>query len=198
MGLFILAVGIVFSIKANIGVSPVSSMAYSITLITAVDMGIVTVVWQCAMVLIQLAVYRKDFPKKDWLQVPVGVVFGSFTSLALALMAFIPISTNIFLSIFYDIISIVVIALGICLYVRADIVAQANEGVVAMMADKLNMDFSQAKIRFDILMAVLSGVLCLTFTKSWGSIGIGTIASAFLIGPCVGIWGKILFDKEKV
>ena len=43
VGLFLLALGATFSIIADIGVSPVTSLAYALALLTGLSVGIMTV-----------------------------------------------------------------------------------------------------------------------------------------------------------
>ena len=41
LGLFIMALGVTFSVKSALGVSPVTSLAHVVSLITRIDLGIV-------------------------------------------------------------------------------------------------------------------------------------------------------------
>ncbi len=198
-GLFILALGVAFAIAANLGVSPVSSVPYSITLVTGIDMGIVTIGWQCSLVLLQFFIYgRKDFKMSYLLQVPVSFAFGLLTSTAnyIVLDVLALSIESIVIKVIMLLISIVIIALGLSLYVRANIMYQSNEGFVAAIATKTGKEFPKIKIICDLCMAAFSTGICLIFTGGFGSIGLGTLVSAFLIAPVMGVIMKML-DKFK-
>ncbi len=81
MGFLIMTMGVALSVKSNLGVSPVSSIPYTITCVWGMEMGRATVVFHCVLVLIQIIILRKKFKIKNLLQVPVGILFGSFTTL---------------------------------------------------------------------------------------------------------------------
>ncbi len=196
-GLFIMTLGIAVSIKADLGVSPVSSLPYTLTLTVGIEMGKATILWQSLMVLAQLLILRKDFKKRYWLQILVGIVFGYFTTFANGLMALLPSPGNLLLRAALLAASVLLIALGLAIYVRADIMNIANEGVMQAVSFKTGVAFSRVKMAFDISMAVLSAVICLLVTGGLGSIGVGTVAAAVLVGPCVGLFNRALFVREE-
>ena len=80
VGLFIMTAGIAISVKSNLGVSPVSSIPYTVTRCWGLEMGKATILFHCVLVLIQVLILRKRFQLKSLLQIPVGIVFGYFTT----------------------------------------------------------------------------------------------------------------------
>ena len=68
IGLFIMATGVAFSIISLLGTTPISSIAYSLTLITNVDIGITTFLFNVLLVVIQFIILRSRFHKKRLLQ----------------------------------------------------------------------------------------------------------------------------------
>lgn len=68
------------SVKSNLGVSPVSSIPYTITRITGLEMGKATILFHIVLVALQILILRKAFKIKNLLQVVVGVVFGYYTA----------------------------------------------------------------------------------------------------------------------
>lgn len=90
VGLFIMTAGIAISVKSNLGVSPVSSIPYTVTRCWGLEMGKATILFHCVLVLIQVLILRKRFQLKSLLQIPVGIVFGYFTTFCNYLMTFAP------------------------------------------------------------------------------------------------------------
>lgn len=78
-GFFIMTIGIALSVKSNLGVSPVSSIPYTMTCVWGIEMGKATILFHIVLVLLQILILRKKFEVKNLLQIPVGVVFGYFT-----------------------------------------------------------------------------------------------------------------------
>ena len=76
VGLFIMTIGIALSVKSNLGVSPVSSIPYTMTCVWGIEMGKATIIFHAALVLIQILILRKRFKPINLLQVVVGIVFG--------------------------------------------------------------------------------------------------------------------------
>lgn len=71
MGLFIMTLGVSISVKSNLGVSPVSSIPYTMTCVWGIEMGRATIIFHIALVLLQIAVLRRKFKPINLLQVPV-------------------------------------------------------------------------------------------------------------------------------
>lgn len=80
-GFLIMTMGIAISVKSNLGVSPVSSIPYTMTCVWGIEMGLATVILHFALVILQIILLRKSFELKNLLQIPVGILFGSFTTL---------------------------------------------------------------------------------------------------------------------
>ena len=65
----------------------------------------------------------------------------------------------------------------------ADIAPLPGEGCVESVAIVTEWRFSSIKIAFDAIMVVISIAMCYFFyTTPWGSVNIGTVISAFMVG----------------
>lgn len=58
----------------------------------------------------------------------------------------------------------------------------AGEGVIQAVSEVSGIALSKIRVGFDVSMVVISLVTCLIFIKSLGSVGIGTIIAAVLVG----------------
>ena len=186
LGLFIMTTGIAISVKSNLGVSPVSSIPYTMTRCWEIEMGKATILFHCVLVLIQILILRKNFKLKSLLQIPVGIIFGYFTSFCNYLMTFVLSPKNIVICIGMILISIVLVAVGIFFYLPANIMPLAGEGVMQAVSDVTKIAFPKVKVAFDITMVVISLITCLMVIHNIGSVGLGTIMSAILVGVVLG------------
>lgn len=195
-GLFIMTVGIAFSVRSDLGVSPVSSIPYTLTVVWNVEMGLATFLFHIVLVLIQILLLRKKFKPKNLLQVAVGVVFGLFTTLCNNLVMMIPISDSLAVRAGLLAVSIIVVAIGLFLYVPADIMPLAGEGTMLAISEITGFKFSGVKIGFDVSVSMISLAVCLIAIHGMGSVGVGTVVSAVLTGLILGIINRLFGEKR--
>lgn len=196
IGLFVMTIGIALSVKSNLGVSPVSSIPYTITCVWGIEMGKATILFHIILVILQILLLRKNFKPVQLLQVPVGVVFGYFTTFCNYMACFLPTPENLAIRIFMVLLSTVFVAFGIFLYLPADLIPLAGEGCMQAVSSVTRIEFSKVKIGFDCTMVVVSAVTCLGALHSLGSVGIGTIIAAILVGTFVGVINRA-FGKQR-
>ncbi|MDO5850717.1 MAG: DUF6198 family protein [Methanobacteriaceae archaeon] len=192
-GLFIFTIAIGLSIRANLGISPVSSVPYTLTVVWGIEIGIATIIFHIALIIIQILLLRKQFKIRNLLQVPMGIIFGAFTSFSVWLVSFLPPASNIIISLIYLALSIILVAIGELLYLPPNIVPLASSGFVQAISVVTGVEFEKIKVISDITMIVGSGVVCLIFIHNLGSVGIGTVISAALIGTTMGVIMKIFY-----
>lgn len=196
VGLFIMTIGIALSVKSNLGVSPVSSIPYTMTCVWGIEMGKATIIFHAALVLIQILILRKRFKPINLLQVVVGIVFGYFTTFCNYLATYLPSTDNMVMRIVLMLVSTVFIAVGIFFYLPADLIPLAGEGVMQAVSDVTKIEFSKVKIGFDCSMVVISVITCLICIHSLGSVGVGTVIAAFLVGFNLGRVNKAFGAKR--
>lgn len=181
-GLFVMSLGVGLSIKSGLGVTPISSIPYSLTLASGANIGITTIIFNAILVFLQIPILKKRFKAKRLLQLINTVMFGYFTDLSLWIlspMPGLPLDVNFTLLI----VSMFLIAVGILIYMPANIAPLPGEGVVEAISLAYNKRFSKVKVCFDTSMVVLSLIICGLFTADiFGSVNIGTILAAIFIG----------------
>ena len=184
-GLFLITLGVAFSIKSGLGSTPVASIPYALNLIWKLDLGITTFMFQIFLVFIELVLLRGGFKRKHFLQVFVSLIFGVFTSFSISLMGFVPQAGSMPTAFLMCIISVFLIALGIFFYVPTNIVPVSVEGAIQAIAIVTDNPFPRVKVCFDVAVVSSSLILCCVFLGNFGSVGIGTIIGAVFIGYVV-------------
>lgn len=176
-----MSLGVGLSIKSGLGVTPISSIPYSLTLASGVNIGITTVIFNVLLVFLQIPILKKRFNPKRLLQLINAFMFGYFTDLSLWIlspMPDLPLDVNFTLLI----VSMFLIAAGI-LYMPANIAPLPGEGVVEAVSLAYDKRFSKVKVCFDTSMVVLSLIICGLFTSDiLGSVNVGTVLAAIFIG----------------
>ena len=175
--------GVAFSIVSTLGTTPISSIAYALALITNLSVGTTTFIFNAALILIQFIILRSRFHKKRLLQLINCVVFSYFIDVALNIVSLIPFDGSIPMMALYLVISILLIALGIFIYMPANIAPLPGEGCVEAIAIVTNWRFSTIKICFDATVVITALIMCgLWYTNVFGAVYIGTVISAFMVG----------------
>ena len=195
-GLLIMTLGVAVSVKSDLGVSPVSSIPYTMTCVWGIEMGKATIFFHAALVLVQVILLRRKFQLKNLLQIPVGVLFGYMTTFSNPLMTFLPDPGNIYIRLGMVVISTVLVAIGLFFYVPADIIPLAGEGVMLAISKVSDKAFSTVKIAFDVTMVVISLITCLILIHSLGSVGIGTVIAAVMVGMVLKLITKLFGEAR--
>ena len=186
VGLLIMSMGVAFSIISTLGTTPISSISYSLALITNINIGITTFLFNASLILIQFLILKSKFKKKRLLQIINCILFGYFTDISLYAVSFIHFEPSLIISILFLFVSIILTAFGIFIYMPANIAPLPGEGCVEAISIVSNWRFSSIKILFDASMVITSLLLCgLFYTNIFGAVYIGTFVSAFMVGFCL-------------
>ena len=185
LGFLIMTMGIAVTVKSGMGTTPVAALPYTMTCIWGIEMGRATILVHTALVLVQLLLLRKRFKPVNLLQVPVGVLFGAFTTFCNGLMTAIPNPQSLPLRLMMTLLGIFLLAFGVFLYVPTGFVPLAVEGAVLAIADVTGAKFSTVKVAFDSTLVAISLIACLIVLHRPGSVGVGTVAAALLVGTVI-------------
>lgn len=188
ISLFIIALGISLITRSDLGTSPITSVPYVASLNTPVSLGTYFFLFTIILICMQMLLLGKkgimERKVELLMQFPVAFVLSVFTDFGMWLTAgYIP--EAYYVKIISLIIGCIVLALGICLEVTADVTMISAEYTIQFATMRFKKDFGAIKIGFDVSL-VLFAILC-----SWllsGKIeGVreGTIIAALITGPFV-------------
>ena len=198
LSLFIISLGASLSIKANLGTSPLICFPYVSSLIVKLSVGEVMFVFTIIFILIQVLLLRKDFERRQYLQLVVGTIFSFFVDFSMMLVNFInPVGyVNQMLLLLF---SCVVVAFGVLLEIQTEIVYLPADGVIVAISKVLKREFSMVKPFVDSSMVIIAAILSVVFLGYLAGVREGTIISAIIIGPIVKVLKKY-FDSyiEKI
>lgn len=182
LGLLILAIGVAFCANSKLGISPVTSLPYVISLATGFKLGNCVTAVFVVFIALQILILRKDFNPINFTQLFFSWLFGFFNDFAKSLVGDFTIPTYAGQLVLLAI-GIVVAAIGVSLYVDAGLVNMPMEGLVAAIAAKQKkFAFHQIKVFLDCLIVVISATLSLVMMHSLQGVREGTILCALLIG----------------
>ena len=192
IGLGIMAFGVAFSIKGDLGTSPISSLPYVTGQISGLTVGQTTIIMHCVFIVIQILLLRRQFKPVQLLQLPVAIIFGYLTDLAVwAVGAFS--YSSYWQQWIYCILGILLVGVGVSFEVVAGAVTLAGEGVVLAVCQVTGQPFGRMKVSFDVTLVVLSVILSFIFLHGLYGVREGTVAAAL----CVGMVSKTLNPRLK-
>lgn len=193
ISLFFAALGVAFTKRGELGVSPISSVANVMSCkFDSLSLGTWLIIWNGILIVGQIAILGKRFQPIQILQVPVSFLFGWFTDLGMWMVSFIP-ADRYPVRLIMVIVGVVILGFGISLSVIANVIMNSGEAFVKVVSDKLHKEFGNVKIAFDVFCVVLALVLSLLFFH-FSIVGTreGTIISALLTGVVVKFFsGKL-------
>lgn len=191
LGLIIMAFGIAFSIKADLGTSPISSLPYATSEIFGVSVGTTTIIMNFGFVFLQILILRKQYEWFQLLQLPAAVLFGTVIDLAESVLE--PLScAGYFHQWLFCIAGIILVALGVSVEVKANLVTTAGEGIVLAICKVAPVKFGNMKVIFDVTLVCISVVLALLFLGRLSGVREGTVVAAILIGQITKIFSAML------
>ena len=163
ISLFFIAVGVAFTKRSALGVSPISSVANMLSLkFTFLSMGNWLLVWNCILIAGQIVVLRIRFQLYQLLQLPLSILFGYFTDLAMTMISGIPITA--YLSQLVMLIGGgVVLGVGVSLSVIANVIMNSAEAFVKAVSDVTDINFGNIKVAFDVACVIISVSLSIVF-----------------------------------
>lgn len=192
IGLFIVSMGVAFSIISDLGVSPISSIPYVVSVLSAIDIGVCTTIFMSALIVVQLIILRRDFKPIYIFQLVSSVIFGYFVSFSTNLTSGIDLGGNYWLSLLFCGISVVLIGFGLCLYLAPKFIVLPGEGVMQAMTKKFNLPMFVCKTIFDCCVVLIAIVSAVVFSGALFGVREGTIIAALCVGVVLKFFQNLL------
>lgn len=205
IGLFIMAIGVALSIKANLGTSPVSCVPYVYSLGFPMTVGLLSIIVNVLMILLQIVLLRKEYQLIQLVQLPVALIFGFFIDFAMFLLSGLQTSNYIY-QWTLCLLSCVIIAFGVFLEVKANVTYLAGEGLSIAISKAFNKEFGKAKVGVDASLVIIGVASSFILLHRLEGIREGTIAAALLVGTIARFYNKnfkfidslVYIDKKEV
>lgn len=191
-GMFFMSSGVAFSIISNLGVSPISSVPYAISVLSGIDIGVLTTMFMMSLIVVQLIILRKDFKLIYLAQIICSFIFGGFVSLTTYLTSGIDLGGNYFLSLLFCGLSIIMIGFGLSFYLAPKFVILPGEGVMQAMTTKFGLPMYASKIIFDCITVALAVAIALISKGGIFGVREGTVLAAIAVGFVLKFFQRLL------
>ena len=181
LGLTIMSFGIAFSIQAGLGTSPISSLPYVVSRLTPFSVGAATIALHCTLILLQIALLRRQYDPIQLLQLPAALVFGLLTDFSVWGLQGVT-CTSYPMRWLLCAIGILLVGVGVSFEVTAGVVTLAGEGMVLAVCRVFPVKFAAAKVGLDVTLVLLASILSLLFLGELTGVREGTAAAALCVG----------------
>ena len=207
-GLVILAVGITLNTKTTLGVSPIISVAYSVSQIWDLNFANVTFFWYGVFIVVEMALHLlrrpPDWKRKlaaDGLQVVVSLISTRFIDLFGTL---IPVFETAYPHSFAGsvpgrflllLLAILLTGVGAGMSLFARIVPNPGDGIVQGISDFTGISTGMTKNLVDLSCVILTVALSLLFAGKVIGIGVGTLTAVLGVGRVVAVFERLFGAK---
>lgn len=181
VGLFLIAFGVGFIIKADMGVLPTTCLPFVVSNVTGITIGKAVILFNGALIIGQIFILRKNYKMVQLLQIMICLGFGYITDFAWMVLKDIHVSGNKMRWVFF-LTGVLISAAGVSIEVISGTATLATEGFVLAVSQTLSVRFGTMKVIFDAFLVLISLFVSWMFLHSIEGIGEGTLLSAVLLG----------------
>lgn len=167
---------------AAFGNNPFSSMGMALSAFTGVSFGTMTLIINIVLFVVQLSLGRHLFNIGTVINM---VVVGYIAEFTLRIFPFSPDMTG---RIILLIVSVLVLSLGASLYFTADLGVAPYDAMAFIIQKYSKLPYWISRVMTDVVCVAV----CIAFG---GVFGIGTVISAFCLGPFISFFNKYVSEK---
>ena len=193
VGVSLMSLGISFSIKSDLGTSPISCVPYVLSLAFPLSVGEFTIIFNVFLVLFQMALL-KEIKLKQISQIFVCILFGYMTDFNLWILSSM-VPSNYLEQWLICILGAFVLAFGLNIEVKSDITMLPGDGCVQAISEVLNKDFGKVKPFFDLSMVIMGIVFAYLFLHRLAGVREGTVFAAIAVGFIIQFYNRIFGYK---
>ena len=191
-GIFIASIGVVLSVNAGLGVSPVNSLPFVLSRITSLTMGTCLMIVMVACLSLEILIMRKDFKWYNLARLLFVPIFGLFVDLGYLLIGGLYIPTY-FGRLFMLLLGIPLISAGISLHIAVQLIYLPPEGLADSITKKLpNSQFHRVRMVLDMGFVSLAAILSLVFLSGLQGVREGTLLAAIFVGKCIPYTSRLV------
>lgn len=222
LGLLALALGLTLNTKAGLGVSAIISVSYSISLISGVSFGDVTLWLYAVFVLIEMLLHlihtkkqekesdaalvnanrrsRKLILFMDVLQIPLSIIFTRFLNVFSAVIPDLPTEGTGTAALMAARLAVLLLAItltgiGAAMSLNMRIIPNPGDGIVQAIADCIHRNVGFTKNCFDVVNITISVIIGFVFAGRLEGVGIGTLFAVIGVGRVIAVFNH--FTQEK-
>jgi uncharacterized membrane protein YczE len=187
VGMLALALGITLNTKTGLGVSPIISVAYSVSEIWHLNFGDMTFLLYALFVAAQFALRGRNSRWYDLLQLVVSLVFSRFLNLFSACITYDSGNHSFVVNLLLLALAIALTGVGVSMTVNMRLIPNPGDGIVQAVAERAGWEQGFAKNVFDLGCVAATILIGLLFAHRVIGISIGTVLAMIGVGRVVAL-----------
>lgn len=195
LGMAVLALGITLNTKTALGVSPIISVAYSVSQIFSLNFGDMTFLLYVLFVIVQLFLRDKKERIATLLQIVVSLIFSRFLNLFDLLIPYSGADHGMAANLALLGLAILLTGAGVAMTVDMRLVPNPGDGIVQAIAERIGRDQGFTKNIFDMGCVLATAAVGLVCSGEVIGIGIGTIAAMIGVGRAIALVNHFFKDR---
>lgn len=224
LGLLVLALGLTLNTKTGLGVSPIISVAYSISTIFDHNFGNMTLALYSIFVIIEMILHllrsrrtgrlaeeplvhanrtdRKLTLLMDFLQIPLSLIFTRFLNVFSAVLPDLygegkESASDMAIRLVFLVIAIMLTGIGAAMSLNMRIIPNPGDGIVQAIADCIHKGVGFTKNCFDLVNISITITVSFLFAGHLVGIGIGTVLAMIGVGRTIAVFNHFTYQKMK-
>lgn len=198
-GLYFLAMGVALIVRSSLGVTPISSINYVVSLHAPVTLGMATFGINVVLIIGQLLLLKGIGTRRErmevMMQIPFSVIFSTFIDLNMALTA--PLAPPSYLwALGCLLLGCTVQGIGVVLELKPNVVIMSAEGFVKFASRRFGKEFGRLKVTFDVTLITLATLLSLIWSGHVEGVREGSVIAALLTGYIVTFLSRHIFTRR--
>jgi uncharacterized membrane protein YczE len=201
-GLCILALGLTLSTKADLGVSPIIAISFSVSQLTGAKFGDMTFLLYAAFVLIEIVLHllpgkRSPEDRKKAVLVDISQILLSivFTMILNVLSARIPAAGSMAARVAVLLVSVVLVGTGAAVTLDMRLIANPGDGLVQAISDRTGISLGLTKNIVDITCVTITCITTMAVSHHIIGVGIGTVVAMVGIGRVIALVNNTIGNR---
>ncbi len=196
-GLIITALGLAVCVETDLGISPITTLAYTLnTVVPSISLGTFTFLQHLVFFALTVLLLRRDFRPYQLLQIPCSFLFGAFLDIWKYLLND-TLPTAYAVRFLVLLLGCVIVSIGFSLIFTSRVALEANTAFLNALCLRTGKPYGTLKMISDIVIVVLAAAVGLLFLHKIVGIREGTVIAALIIGPIAGFFNKKLAVLER-
>ena len=197
IGLTVTALGLAVCVRADLGISPITTLAFALNkAFPTLTLGTYVFFQHIIFFILTVVLLRKDFKPFQLLQLPCSFLFGYFVDFWEILLRNLALS-GYAARVLLLLVGCVIVGLGFSLSFTSRVPLEANTAFLNAFSLRSGKPYSTLKTLTDVLIVVMAAVVGLVFLRTIVGIREGTVIAALIIGPIAGFFNKRLSRAEQ-
>lgn len=190
VGVILLALGVTLNTRTGLGVSPITSIPYSISIVFDWNFAAVTFVVYILLVGVQLVLKGKSRSWFDLLQIPFSLVFSLLLDFFERIFPWT--YSHLWQNLVMLAFAIVCTAVGISFTVGTKLIPNPADGFANVLGIVLGRGVGFGKNVADLCSVAITAAVGLVFAGKLVGIGLGTVLAMILVGRVITLFNHLV------